>query len=122
MAVIVSILGVLVAAIGLMGIVQPRRIIDLVEYWRGPTRFRLAIVVRLVLGCVLLVVAPTCRLPIVVNLIGAIAIVAAVVIRIVGQKRLDSFIAWWLAHPPALIRLSVLFAVAFGVLLVYAGA
>ena len=121
MTVIVSILGVLAAAIGLMGVAQPRRIINLVEYWDGPTRFRLAIVVRLVLGVVLLVVAPDCRLPIVVSVLGIIAIVAAVAILIVGQRRLDSFIGWWLTRPPAVIRVSALFALAFGVLLVYAG-
>lgn len=122
MAILVSILGVLAAAVGLIGLAQPRRIINLINYWEGPTRFRLAIAVRLVLGVVLLVVASDCRLPAVVTALGVIAIVAAVAILIVGQHRLDSFIAWWLARSPAVIRVSMLFALAFGVLLIYVGA
>ena len=121
MSVIVSILGILTATIGFMGVAQPRRIVSLVEYWDGPTRFRLAVVVRLVLGVFLLVASPDCRLPTVVSVLGIIAIVAALAILIVGQQRLDSFIGWWLTRPAAVIRVSALFAIAFGVLLVYAG-
>ncbi len=121
MSVVVSILGVLAAIIGLLGLANPKIIVGLVEFWRGPTRFRLAVGVRLVLGTLLLVVAPACRLPLVVQVLGIISIMAAIVILIVGQERLDSFIGWWLARPPAVIRVSALFALFFGVLLVYAG-
>ena len=122
MPVIVSVLGVVAAIIGLMGLANPESIVVLVEYWRGPTRFRLAIGVRIVLGIVFLIVAPACRLPVLVRAIGVISIVAAIVILIIGQKRLDLFIGWWLTSPPAVVRISGLFAFLFGVLLIYAGA
>ncbi len=122
MSAIVSIFGATAAIIGLLGLANPKCIINLVQHWRGPTRFRLAIGVRLVLGVILLVVAPTCRLPVVVQAVGVIAIVAAIVILIVGQRRLDSFIDWWLTCPPAVIRVSAMFAFSFGLLLIYAGA
>ena len=122
MAIVVSVIGVLAAVIGLMGLVQPRRIADIVEYWHGPTRFWLAIGVRLVMGTVMLIAAPECRLPVVVRVIGIIAIVAAVILLFIGQKRLDAFIAWWLARPPNVIRISAVFAMAFGVLIIWSGA
>jgi len=120
-AIIVSILGVLITLIGVMGIAKPQRLIYLVEHWHGPTRFWVAIVVRVLLGVALLAVAPACRLPMLVRIIGVISIVAAMGILIFGRARLDSFIRWWLMRP-ALMRLSATVAVAFGVLLVYAGA
>ena len=122
MSVVVSILGVLAAMIGLMGLANPKTIVGLVEYWRGPTRYYVAVGVRMVLGVIFLVVAPSCRLPILVQVLGVISIVAAIVILIAGQERLDSFISWWLKRPPGVIRVSALFAFAFGILLVYAGA
>ena len=122
MAVMVSILGVVMVAIGVLGVVQPQRLVDFVTYFRRPTRFRIAILVRLVLGIVLLIAAPSCRWPVVVQVVGVIAIVAAVVILACGQKRLDTFIAWWVTRPPAVMRVSALFALAFGALLFYAGA
>ena len=122
MSVVVSILGVLAAMIGLMGLANPKTIVGLVEHWRGATRYHLAVGVRMVLGVIFLVVAPSCRLPILVQVLGVISIVAAIVILIAGQERLDSFISWWLKRPPGVIRVSALFAFAFGILLVYAGA
>lgn len=122
MSVVVSILGVLAVMIGLLGLANPRFILGLVEYYRGPTRFRLAVGVRLVLGVLLLTVASSCRLPVLVQGVGVLSIVAATVILIAGQERFDTFIEWWLKHPPAFLRISALFALVFGILLVYAGA
>ena len=53
MAFVVSILGVLIALVGVVGIVQPARLVALVERWPSVTRFRIAFGVRLVLGVVL---------------------------------------------------------------------
>ena len=121
MAIIVSILGGLITLSGIIGIAKPQLLINLVEHWHGPSRFWIAILVRVILGVVLLVVAPACRLPMFVHIVGVISIVAALGILILGRTRLDSFIKWWLIRP-ALIRFSGFVAIAFGALLVYAGA
>lgn len=121
MAVAVSILGVVVALIGLAGIVQPKVLTSLVECVDGRTRFRAAVIVRLVLGSVMLAVAPSCRIPLAVQIVGGLAILAAVVLLFVGQKRLDEFIAWWLQRLH-LVRVSAVFAIALGALLTYSGA
>ena len=105
-----------------MGLANPKLIVGLVEHWRGRTRFRLAVGVRLVLGAALLIVAPSCRLPVVVQAIGAISIVAALAILIAGQERLDALIWWWITRPKSVMRISATFALAVGILLVYAGA
>ena len=73
------------------------------------------------IGVFLIVAALHCRFPLAVWIVGGSAIVAAMALVILGQKRLDSLIAWWLGRQ-GLIRTSAVFALAFGVLLVYAGA
>ena len=77
-------------------------------------------VIRVVLGAVLIAVAPDCRAPLVIRVVGVISIVAAVALVIVGRVRLDAFIEWWLGRP-ARLRVSATAAIAFEVLLVYAG-
>ena len=72
MAVIVTVLGGLIAAIGLMGVVNPRSLVALVQHWRGPARIWFVVSIRLVLGVVFLAVAPDCRAPIVIRAIGVI--------------------------------------------------
>ena len=121
MAIIVSILGVLITVIGLAGLVRPQSLINLIQHWQSPVRFRIAIIARAVLGVVLLAIAAECRWPTFVQIIGVISILAAVGLLVMGRARLDSLITWWLGRSD-LIRLSALLAVVFGVLLVYAGA
>ena len=121
MAVIASILGVLIALIGVVGLARPRSLIKLVQHWHSPARFWTAIVVRVVFGVALLAVAPECRLPSLIRAIGVISILAAVAILIMGRARLDCFVGWWLGRAD-LVRLSAVVAIAFGVLLVYGGA
>lgn len=121
MAIAVSGLGVLVALMGAVGIVQPRHLVALVERWPSPTRFRIAVVVRLVVGAFLLWVAPECRAPTLVRVVGIVALVAALAILAMGRERLDALIAWWLPRD-GMLRSSALFALALGALMIYAGA
>ena len=121
MAVIVTVLGVLIAAIGLMGVMIPRILIALVQHWRGPVRFWFAVSIRLVLGVVFLAVAPDCRAPIVIRAIGVVSVAAALGMIVLGTARLDRFIEWWLGRPLPYVRLWASGAIAFGALLIYAG-
>ena len=120
MAWMVTLLGVLSAAIGVVGTFRPERLVSLVAHWHGAARFWLAVLVRLVVGVALLVVAPACRWPWLVRVLGVVAVMAALVILGCGQQRLDRLIAWWLSRPE-LVRVSALFALALGLLLIYAG-
>ncbi|MGB6044646.1 MAG: hypothetical protein WBF93_15915 [Pirellulales bacterium] len=122
MPLIVSMIGGLTAAIGLAGVIQPQLLIHLIQRWGGSSRFWAAVVMRLVIGGFMLVAASSCRHPSVVYTIGAIAVAAAVIILGFGERRLDAFIGWWLAKPPSLMRVSALFAMAFGGLMIFAGA
>ena len=120
MALVVTVLGAVIALIGVIGIAHPRSLITLVERWQSPAQFLFAVIIRLVLGAVFLAVAPDCRAPLVIRIVGVISIVAAVALVIFGRIRLDALIKWWLGRP-ALLRVSATGAIAFGVLLVYAG-
>ncbi|MEE9608137.1 MAG: hypothetical protein V3U03_10420 [Myxococcota bacterium] len=122
MAVVVTLIGVLVAAVGALASVSPSRLIGWVSALDSTTRFWTAVLVRVVLGILLLVAAPSCRAPLVVQVIGAVTLIAAAALVALGPKRLDAFVAWWLERPKSLVRGSGGFAVGFGALLIYAGA
>lgn len=121
MAVIVSILGILIAVIGVAGLARPQSIVNLIQHWHSSARFWIALLVRAVLGVVLLAVAPECRWPAFVQVIGALSILAAAGLLVMGRARLDSLIAWWLDRSD-LVRLAALLTVIFGIVLIYAGA
>ena len=119
MTVIVAVLGALIALLGLVGLVQPERFRSIFTAMDSQTRFIIAIALRLAMGGVLWWLADELRHPHVMRVLAAIAIFAAVIPLIMGRERLDRLIGWWLSRSDGLLRVSALFAAAFGVFLVY---
>jgi len=119
MTVIVAVFGALVALLGLVGLVQPERFRSIFTAMDSQTRFIIAIALRLAMGGVLWWLADELRHPHVMRVLAAIAIFAAVMLLIMGRERLDRLIGWWLSRSDGLLRVSALFAAAFGVFLVY---
>ena len=121
MGIIVTGFGLLITLIGLLVLIRPLRFIAWIGAMPSKTRFWTAISLRLVFGALFFGVAPVCRSPIVVQIVGGIAIVAALGLLIVGRARLDQLVAWWLEQSAMALRAWSLIAIAFGILLIYAG-
>ena len=117
----VLVIGVTVIVLAGWGIFAPEKLMTLVasamdKYWG----IYIAVIVRLVLGAALVIVAPSSLFPIVFQALGVIAIVAAIALVLVGRERTRRFIAWWSERFSAqIVRLWLLFGVAFGGFLVY---
>jgi len=117
----VLVVGVTVIALAGWGIFAPEKLMTFVasamdKYWG----IYIAVIVRLVLGSALIIVAPASLFPIVFLALGVIAIVAAIALILVGRERIRRFIAWWTERFSApIVRLWLLFGVAFGGFLVY---
>jgi hypothetical protein len=122
MAWVVSLLGATIAAIGLLGAVSPARMIGLITRLQPASQLWLAVGARLVIGVVFVLAADGCRMPQLVRVVGVIAIVAAAALALLGPRRFEAFVGWWLRRPASLIRSWAAVAVAFGALLIYAGA
>jgi hypothetical protein len=118
--IVVLALGVVVFALSLWGLLVPDKLMKLVmgavdEDWG----IHVAVVVRLVFGAALVIAAPGSRFPLIFEVLGWLAIVAAVVIVLVGRERLRRFVALFKGMSPLLIRIWLLFGAAFGAFLVY---
>jgi hypothetical protein len=118
--IVVFAFGVLVCVLSVWGIIVPDKMMKFVygaveKDWG----IHLAVVLRLILGAALVIVAPESRFPLIFEILGWIAIVAAVGLVLMGRARLRKFVAWFQRMPQPLIRIWLLFGVAFGALLVY---
>ena len=100
--------------LGLVGLVQPNRFRTMFTTMDSQTRFILAIVIRLAMGALLWWLADELRHPHVMRILAVIAVVAAVGVLVMGRNRLDKLIGWWLGKPDGVLRVSALFAAAFG--------
>ena len=94
MAIVVTLLGILITAAGVVIAVAPKRLIDWISSLEPGIRFRAAILVRVVIGVSFLLAAPSCRLPVVVQVVGILTLIAAAAILLSGRTRLDSLLAW----------------------------
>ena len=77
------------------------------------------VIVRLVLGAALIIAAPNSLFPFVFRVLGWIAILAALALIIIGRKNTRKLIAWFEQLSTPVIRLWLLFGMAFGGFLIY---
>ena len=117
---IVLALGVIVCALSAWGMYAPDKLWKLVNgAMEKDWGIYVAVVARLLLGAALIVVAPDSRFPLAFELLGWFAIVAAVIILFAGRDRLRRFVAWFEQSSQAMIRVWLLFGIAFGTFLIY---
>jgi hypothetical protein len=120
MELVVIILSLLVAALGVLALVAPLRLVDLVKSLETPGGLYLAAAVRLVLGSSLLLSATSSRAPAVLRVLGAIIFAAGLITPFFGVDRFGRMIDWWSSHGTFWVRAWGCVAVAFGSLLIYA--
>jgi len=118
----VSLVGVAVAGVGLLGLISPVRLMGLVARRRALTRLPVTLSLRIGFAILFLAGAPHCRLPNLVRGVGILEVAGALTLLALGSARLQRFVEWWLQRPASFVRSWGCGALAFGSLLAYAGA
>jgi hypothetical protein len=121
MAFIVAAIGILIAALGVVGLVAPGTLVRAASaVWQSRAGLYVAVILRVVLGVALIRAASGSRYPNALGILGIISILGALVALILGFERLRAFVKWWVARPSWLIQTWGLIAGLLGVFLVYA--
>ena len=119
--IVVLVIGVIVIVLAGWGLFTPEKLMTFVtsamdKYWG----VYIAVIVRLFLGAALIIVAPASLFPIVFQALGVIAIVSAIALALMGRERIRRFIAWWSERfSLPIVRLWLLFGMAFGGFIIY---
>jgi hypothetical protein len=126
MAVLVAIIGAAVALLGLVGVASPEAMRRFGSRFRDPPALYAAAAIRMAIGALLFLAGPACRpetpwIGTAVRIFGALLVLAAGVLLIIGPARFRAIIDWSLNQSPAFLRGWSLFAVVIGGLLIYAG-
>ncbi len=119
MKIIITLFGVLICLAGLTILIVPEKFKNFMNRWTGQPRFLFAVIIRVVLGAILLSEAATLRFPLAMKIIGAISILAAVILLLIGQERMDRFIDWWMKQSEIVFRVASVLAIAFGAFFIY---
>ena len=118
--IIIALFGVLFCLGGLTILILPEKFKNIMNRWTGQPRFLFAVIIRVVLGAILLSEAANLKFPLAMKIIGAISILAAVVLLLVGQERMDRFIDWWMKQSENVFRVASVLAIVFGAFFIYA--
>jgi uncharacterized protein YjeT (DUF2065 family) len=119
MKIIIALFGVLICLAGLFILLAPQKFKNLMNSFAGQKRFLFAIIIRIVLGAILLAEATNLKFPFAMKIIGAISIVAAIGILLIGRGRLDRIIDYWMRKPDNFLRSWSVFAIVFGAFFIY---
>ena len=85
----------------------------------GQARFLFAVIARIIIGAILLLEAPNLKFTLAMQIIGGISILAAVVLLLIGQDRMDRMIDWFMRFSNEIFRFVSVIAIVFGAFLVY---
>lgn len=99
---------------GAWGVFAPGSIFAFISGWSSKSGFWLAILLRLCFGLALWFAAPDTRMPALLRALGALAIVLALVLPLIGYARFERVLEWWMGHSAFVMRLWSLLAMAIG--------
>jgi len=87
-----------IAAVGVLVIVSPARANDLTRLFADKTGLWVATSIRAVLGIGLLAAAEDSKAPALLRILGAIILIVAIAMPLLGLDRHRRMIDWWLAR------------------------
>jgi hypothetical protein len=125
-AILVVILGVVIACGGLVILILPATPQRVARRFLESGREYLAVSIRLAFGVLFVVVAPYCRpdqpwVGTTIRLIGVFTILVAGLMLAMGRRRLRAILEWAMNLPPSTLRIFAPIALVFGGFLIYAG-
>jgi len=121
MTLIIIIFGILILLAGLVILVNPVKFFGWFDqHVEKPGLHILAVSTRLILGVILILQSGVSRYPHVVEVLGWIAIIAAISLAIIGRDRFKRLMSWALTLAKPVGRVAGVAAACFGAFLIYA--
>ena len=120
MALVALLIGLAIAAQGILGIVAPDVFLRALRSIQTPPVIYLAAVIRVVFGVVLLRAAPASRAPRILRVLGFVIVIGGLLTPFIGVRIGHAILDWWSAGGPPLVRVWAGVSLALGVFIVYA--
>jgi len=114
MRLLASLVALVIIVIGIVGLVAPNRLMTAAQYVLTPVGLYAIAALRIGMGLVLVLVAPTSRAPKTLRALGAIVLVAGLSTPLFGVERARGVAEWAAAQGPALLRSVAVVMLAIG--------
>jgi len=119
MVVLVKLIAILIIAIGIVFLLNPKALKQYAAFWTQGKRIYMGGILNLLFGVLFLSVASQCRLGGVMIVMGIISLAKGAMIFISGPEKMKAMLSWWSKKRPAAARGMALVAIGIGALLLY---
>jgi len=117
----IIIFGALTCLTGIVILVDPEMVFGFLrKHYDKIAVHILAVVIRLILGIFLIYQSGMSKFPFVIEIIGWLSIIAALIFAVIGRNNFNRLMTWALSQVKTMGRVGGIFASAFGAFLVYA--
>ena len=119
MLMFVKLFGIVVVAVGIIFLMDPKAFKQYLSFWKQEKRLRIGGIVAILFGIIFLIAASRCRLAWLITILGIWAIIKGVLLLTLIPKKIYACIDWWIEKPISGMRFLGLIALAFGALIFY---
>ena len=119
MAMLVRLLGAVVVVMGLIFGIKPEVFQKYVKFWNSRKRIVIGGIISFLFGVVFLLSASRCRVPAVITILGIWAIIKGIILFVLKERRLSTYLEWWSKKPLSVMRLIGIISLAFGILIIW---
>jgi hypothetical protein len=120
MSLLAALVGLLILALGALGVVSPARLLALVARSQSQRGLYFIAAIRVVIGVALVLAAAGSRAPAFLRILGVISVLAGLATPFFGVHRFQAILSWWSLRPAVVLRLWCLVVVLLGGAIVWA--
>lgn len=112
--------GLIVAAVGLLGMAAPTLLLDTVRLVQSQAGLYVVAALRIAFGLALIGAAAAARLPRTLRILGVLFVVGGIISPFFGVERIREILDWWSAQGTMSMRIWAVFPLMLGLFIVYA--
>lgn len=119
MIIAVKAIGIFIACMGFTVILRPSVMKKMIVFWKEGKRLYLGATIRVLFGVIFLLAASSARYPVVMTLLGILALIGGAIIFVLGPEKLKKVLDWWSKKPNYAMRIAATLVIFFGALILY---
>ena len=121
MGVAIATIGAVIGVLGVAGLAAPSGMSRAIDGFKSsPGKIYGWAGMRVLMGVILILGASGTAFPTLIRFIGAVLVLKAALVPLLGLDRARSILGWFQARPPLLIRFLFLLVASFGAFLIWA--
>ena len=117
---LIRFIGLIIGLSGVVFLLNPKAAKSLLAFWEVEKRIYGLAGIRLVVAIIMFAGASKCAIPLVPNIMGILALIAAVIIPIMGVEKSKEILKRWQEKPDKEWRILSAIPIVMGIIILYA--